>query len=47
MEWTTGSIMFYGGVAVAAAALLALVIALLVFRGSNKRLRRKLDDEYG
>ncbi|MCL2151789.1 MAG: hypothetical protein FWH57_02340 [Oscillospiraceae bacterium] len=47
MEWTTGSMMFYGGIACACAAILALVIVLFVFRGSKKRLRRKLDEEYG
>ena len=46
MGWTTGSLMFYGGAAVAVVALLALVAALSVFRGSKKRLRRKLDEEY-
>ena len=38
--------MFYGGAAVAAIALLALIITLFVFRGGKKRLRRKLDKEY-
>ena len=47
ITWTTGSIMFYGGIGIAAVALLALIIALLAFRGSKKRLRRKLDEEYG
>ena len=47
MEWSTGSVMFYGGAACACAALLALIVVLLVFRGSKKRLQRKLDEEYG
>ena len=39
--------MFYGGAAGAGAALLALIIALIAFHGGKKRLRRKLDEEYG
>ena len=46
MTWSTGTMMFYGGAAVAAIALLALIITLFVFRGGKKRLRRKLDKEY-
>ena len=47
MEWTTGSIMFYGGAVGAGAAFLALLITLIAFHGGKKRLRRKLDEEYG
>jgi len=47
MDWSLGSLMFYGGAACSCAGLLALVILLIIFRGSKKRLRRKLDEEYG
>ena len=42
-----GSLMFYGGSAVAAIALLTLIAALFFFRSGKKRMRGKLDEEYG
>ena len=47
MEWTIGSMMFYGGAACAGLTFLVLIVMLFVFRGGKKRLRRKLDEEYG
>jgi len=47
MEWTTGNIMFYGGLAGAAVTLLAAIIAAISLARGNKRIKRKLDQEYG
>jgi hypothetical protein len=47
MGLTTGTALFYGGIAGAALSLAASVAAIFVFRGGGKRLKKKLDDEYG
>ena len=44
---STGNLMFYGGMIGAGLSLLGLVIALFAFRSGKRRLRRKLDEEYG
>jgi len=47
MEWTTGAMMFYGGLAGAAATAVAAVIAAIVLARGNKRIKNKLNLEYG
>jgi len=47
MDWTTGTIMFYGGLAGAAATLIAAIVAAIVLAQGNKRIKRKLNSEYG
>lgn len=39
--------MFYGGLAGAAVTLLAAIIAAISLARGNKRIKRKLDQEYG
>jgi len=39
--------MFYGGLAGAAATLIAAVIAAIALSRGNKRIKRKLNQEYG
>jgi len=47
MNFTPGEMLFYGGIAgmVLVAIVTVIVIAILV--GSRKRLRRRLNEEYG
>ena len=47
MEWTTGTMLFYGGLAGLAATFAAAVVAAIVLARGNKRIKRKLDQEYG
>jgi hypothetical protein len=47
MGMTMGSIFFYGGVAGLGATIVAAVIVIIVQSGDRKRLRNKLDAEYG
>ena len=44
---TTGELFFYGGITCGGMALLLLLITSIVFASSRKRLRKKLDKEYG
>ena len=47
MEWTTGAMMFYGGLAGAAATLVAAIAAAIILARGSKRIKRKLNQEYG
>lgn len=47
MDLTTGTILFYGGLAGAALTILAALIASVVLARGNKRIKRKLNQEYG
>jgi hypothetical protein len=47
MEWTLGAALFYGGLAGAALSAVAAVITVIVFTRSRKRIREKLNQEYG
>ena len=47
MEWTAGTVMFYGGLAGIAATLAAALITALILAGGNKRIKRSLNEEYG
>jgi len=47
MELTTGTLLFYGGVAGLAVTLIATVIIIILQTKSRKRVRKKLDEEYG
>jgi len=47
MGFATGSLFFYGGIVGLAVALIAAIIIIIVQSGDRKRLREKLDEEYG
>ena len=47
MEWTTGAMMFYGGLAGVAATLVAAIAAAIALARGSKRIKRKLNQEYG
>lgn len=46
-EASGGNILFYGGIAVMAAALAAFLIAMVCLRSSKKKLDRQLTQEFG
>lgn len=47
MQFTPGELLFYGGLAGMAAVLLIAVIVIIVQSGTRRRLRRKLQEDYG
>ncbi|MDR1299701.1 MAG: hypothetical protein LBJ84_05560 [Oscillospiraceae bacterium] len=47
IEWTAGAAMFYGGLAGAAATIVAAAIAAVLLARGKRRLRERLNDEYG
>jgi hypothetical protein len=47
MSFTPGEMLFYGGIAGMVMVAVVGVIVIVVLSGSRKRLRRKLNDEYG
>ena len=47
MGLTPGELLFYIGIAGMATVLVVSIIVVIVLAGSRKRLRRKLNDEYG
>jgi type II secretory pathway pseudopilin PulG len=47
MGFTPGEMLFYGGIVGMAIALVVAVAVVIVLSGSRKRLRRKLNEEYG
>lgn len=47
MALTHGEILFYGGILGLAVTAIAAVIVTAILAGSRKRLRKKLDREYG
>jgi len=47
MNLTTGELLFFGGLAGALIVLMISGAVIAVLSGSRKRLRKKLDEEYG
>ena len=47
MDFTPGEMLFYGGIAGMVIVALVTIIVIAVLSGSRKRLRRKLNEEYG
>ncbi len=47
MSFTPGELLFYGGLLGIAITAIATIIVIVVLAGSRKRLRKKLNDEYG
>ena len=47
MEWLTDEILYYGGLILAAAAIIALLICLCISVAAKGKLKMKLRDEYG
>ena len=47
MSFTPGEMLFYGGIAGMAIVAIVAIIVIAVLSGSRKRLRRKLNEEYG
>ena len=47
MGFTPGEMLFYGGIAGMVAVAIVAIIVVAVLSGSRKRLRRKLNEEYG
>lgn len=46
-NFTPGELLFYGGIAGMAIVVLVAIIVIAVLSGERKRLRRKLNEEYG
>lgn len=47
MSFTPGEILFYGGIAGMAVVAVAAIVITAVLGGSRKRLRRRMNEEYG
>ena len=47
MGFTPGEMLFYGGIAGMAVVVIVSIIVIAILSGSRKRLRRKLNEEYG
>jgi tetrahydromethanopterin S-methyltransferase subunit E len=47
MNFTPGEMLFYGGIAGMAIVIVTAIIIIAILAGSRKRLRRKLNEEYG
>jgi predicted membrane metal-binding protein len=47
MNFTPGEMLFYGGIIGMAVVVIVAVIVIAVLAGGRKRLRRKLNEEYG
>ena len=47
MDFTPGEMLFYGGIVGMAIVVVVAVVVIVVLSGSRKRLRRKLNEEYG
>jgi hypothetical protein len=47
MDFTPGEMLFYGGIIGMAVVAVAAITVIAVLSGSRKRLRRKLNEEYG
>ncbi len=45
--WTTNELLFYGGIALMCVSVLAAIIAIMAFRLSGKRIKARLEAEYG
>ncbi|MDR1320322.1 MAG: hypothetical protein LBK56_02700 [Gracilibacteraceae bacterium] len=47
MGLTPGEMLFYGGITGMAAVLVITAIVIIVLSGSRRRLRQRLNEEYG
>jgi ABC-type lipoprotein release transport system permease subunit len=47
MGLTPGEMLFYGGIAGMAVVVVVAIIVIVVLSGSRKRLRQKMNEEYG
>jgi len=47
MNLTPGEMLYYGGITGMVIVAVVAVIVIIVLSGSRKRLRRKLNEEYG
>jgi len=47
MILTPGEMLFYGGITGMVITLIVSIIVIVILSGSRKRLRRKLNDDYG
>ena len=47
LNFTPGEMLFYGGVLGMVIVSIISIIVAVILAGSRKRLRRKLDEEYG
>lgn len=47
MSFTPGEMLFYGGIAGMGIIVVVAIIVIAVLAGSRKRLRTKLNEEYG
>ncbi len=47
MDFTPGEILFYGGIAGMAVTAVITIIVVIVMGTSRKRLRRRMNEEYG
>ena len=47
MDFTAGEMLFYGGIAGMVLVVIVSAIVVAVLAASRKRLRRKLNEEYG
>lgn len=47
INFTPGEMLFYGGIAGMVLTAIIAIIVLIVMSGSRKRLRRRLNEEYG
>jgi hypothetical protein len=47
MSLTPGEMLFYGGILGMVIVAIAAIIVIAILSGSRKRLRRKLNEEYG
>ena len=47
MNLTPGEMLFYGGIAGMAVVVIVSIIVIAILAGSRKRLRQKMNDEYG
>ena len=47
MNFTPGEMLYYGGITGMIVVIVVATIVVTILAGSRKRLRRKLNDEYG
>lgn len=47
MDLTPGEMLFYGGIAGMAIVLIIAIVVIIALSGSRKRLRCKMNEEYG
>ncbi len=47
VDLSSSEMLFYGGIAVMVVAVVALLIALPVFKSTGKKINKQLEQEYG